>query len=515
MPATLDTPSLRSTHADRPRTVADWVARAGTVVLLTGPTALAFFAGGYFDGPRAWAGFAAWLLVAVTLFLTPHELPRGSGARVALASLAGLAGWTLVSLTWAPIAGTAYHDGQRVLLYAGVLVSSSVLLSSRAPQRAVEPALAAGTLVVIGYGLSERLLPGLLHFARSVSAQGRLEQPLTYWNAMGELAALGLVLSVRVMGDPERRRWVRVAAAAASAPLAMGLYLSFSRGALFACGAGIVALIVAAPRRPQAEAIVGALVSGGLAAAAASPFQGVTSLAGSLSRREQQGAIVLALLVVIAVAVALATGWRAERAPDRPLRLPRHSGWLALAVVCAGLAGAIVVGSKETSGRPLSGGASRFGTLQSNRYAYWRVAFRAFAAEPVRGVGAGGWAVWWLRYRPFDDFAQDAHSLPVQTLAELGIVGLGLLVVFFSGVGLAAHSAHRARPSLAAGPIAGFVTYVAHAPLDWDWQMPAVTLVAIVLAGLLLAEAQLPRSSAGAARTRRRSLSLSVGRSTT
>lgn len=485
------------------------------LILLGGATALAFFSGGYFDSPRAWAGLAVWLIVVAAVGLKPGSLRRSRTAWIAVGGLLALGGWTLLSILWAPIAGSAYHAGQIVFLYLGALVASMLLLDELPAQRLVEPALAAGALIVVGYGISERLLPGLLHFARSVSAQGRLEQPLTYWNAMGELAALGLVLSVRVMGDPERRRWVRVAAAAASAPLAMGLYLSFSRGALFACGAGIVALIVAAPRRPQAEAIVGALVSGGLAAAAASPFQGVTSLAGSLSRREQQGAIVLALLVVIAVAVALATGWRAERAPDRPLRLPRHSGWLALAVVCAGLAGAIVVGSKETSGRPLSGGASRFGTLQSNRYAYWRVAFRAFAAEPVRGVGAGGWAVWWLRYRPFDDFAQDAHSLPVQTLAELGIVGLGLLVVFFSGVGLAAHSAHRARPSLAAGPIAGFVTYVAHAPLDWDWQMPAVTLVAIVLAGLLLAEAQLPRSSAGAARTRRRSLSLSVGRSTT
>jgi len=40
---------------------------------------------------------------------------------------------------------------------------------------------------------------------------------------------------------------------------------------------------------------------------------------------------------------------------------------------------------------------------------------------------------------------------------------------------------------LAAGPIAGFVVYAVHAPLDWDWEMPAVTLVAIVLAGALLA----------------------------
>ena len=52
---------------------------------------------------------------------------------------------------------------------------------------------------------------------------------------------------------------------------------------------------------------------------------------------------------------------------------------------------------------------------------------------------------------------------------------------------------------MAAGPIAGFVVYVAHAPLDWDWQMPAVTLVAIVLAGALLAgaAAQDPRAQAG------------------
>ena len=43
---------------------------------------------------------------------------------------------------------------------------------------------------------------------------------------------------------------------------------------------------------------------------------------------------------------------------------------------------------------------------------------------------------------------------------------------------------------LAAGPIAGLVAYLAHAPLDWDWEMPAVTLVAIILAGMLLALAR-------------------------
>jgi uncharacterized membrane protein YidH (DUF202 family) len=293
-----------------------------------------------------------------------------------------------------------------------------------------------------------------------------------------------------VAGDAKRPAVLRGLAAAACAPLGLGLYLSFSRGALFAGVAGLLALIVLAPRRAQLEAIVLGVVAGGLASAAAAPFAGVASLAGPLATRERQGAITLALLVVITLAVGAATWWRARRSPDAEFRLPRRAGRAALAVICVGLAVAIIVGSKETAGVPLSGGASRFATLQSDRYAYWRVAFRAFAAEPVHGVGAGGWSVWWLRYRPFADGATDAHSLPLQTLAELGLVGIVLLGAFVGGVAGAARDAHRRAPGLAAGATAGLVTYAAHAPLDWDWQMPAVTLVAIALAGSVLALAE-------------------------
>ena len=119
----------------------------------------------------------------------------------------------------------------------------------------LEPGLAAGTLVVVGYGLAERMLPGLLHYAHSVSAEGRLEQPLTYWNAMGELAALGFVLCARLAGDRGRRPALRAAAMAASVPLALGLYVSFSRGALFAglAGLGRAAGHRAAPRAARGD----------------------------------------------------------------------------------------------------------------------------------------------------------------------------------------------------------------------------------------------------------------------
>jgi hypothetical protein len=470
------------------------------VALLAGPTALAFFAGGYFDEPRAWAGLVAWLLVAVAAIARPGALPRGANAWVALGGLAAFASWTLASIAWAPIAGRAYHAGQIAVLYTGTLLAAAILMTDNRWLRVVEPALAAGTLIVVGYGVSERLLPGLLHFSHSVSAQGRLEQPLTYWNAMGELAALGFVLCARIAGDVTRGVRLRATAAAASAPLGMGLYISFSRGALFACGAGLVALLVMAPRREQLQSLILAIIVGGLATAASAPFEGLTSLAGSHGAREAQGAVVLVLLVALMAATA-AVQWRlAARGGSKPLGLPPRAPWLAAGLICAALAFAILAGAKEHSGGTLSAGASRLTSFQSNRYAYWRVAFRAFSHEPIRGVGAGGWSVYWLRDRPFTEAAQDAHSLPLQTLAELGLIGLAFLLTFAGGVAATARDTLRMRPVLAAGPVAALVVYLVHAPLDWDWQMPAVTLVAMVLAGALIAVSSRPPAPVSADR---------------
>jgi hypothetical protein len=467
--------------------------------LLAGPTVLAFFSGGYFAEGRAWAGLVAWILVAIAIVLQPSAIPRKRASRLAIGGLGLFAVWTLLSIVWAPIAGNAYHAGQIVVLYLGAVLASVLLLRPRGWQRAVEPALAAGALIVVGYGLSGRLLPGVIGLSRSVSAQGRLEQPLTYWNAMGELAALGFVLAARIAGDATRTRAMRAVAAAGCAPLGVGLYLSFSRGALFTCAAGLVVLVAITRSRGQLRSVGLALLAGGVAAAVAAPMRGLTALAGSSGVREREGAIMLGAAAIVMLAAAGAQRWLAQREPSGPppLRLPRPTPAIAIGVICVGLAIVIVAGAKEKSSHPLSPGATRLATLQSNRYDYWRVAMRAFGKEPLRGVGAGGWAVYWLRYRTIDEFAQDAHSLPLQTLAELGLVGAALLGGFFAGIALAALSAHRIVPALSAGPIAGFIVWTAHSPLDWDWQMPALTLVAMGLAGQLLALSEItaPRRS--------------------
>jgi hypothetical protein len=487
---------------------------AARLALLAGPAVLSFFSGGYFSEARTWAGLGAWLLVVVGLLAERRPLPRGRLAWLAIGGLAAFAAWTLLSVTWAPIAGSAYGYGQLAVLYTGVLLAAAILLRPRDVGSLAEPAMAAGALIVIGYGLSERLIPGVLHFAHSISAQGRLEQPLTYWNAMGEMAALGFVLCAALAGSSTRPRLLRAAAAAAAVPLAVGLYIAFSRGALFACAAGLVTLFILAPRREQLRSMAIVLMAGLVACLVAAPMHGFTSMSGSLSTRELEGAIVFAVIALVAAAAAALQLREAARGPTGRIELPRRAPAIAVAVIAVGLALAIVVGAKEGSTAKLSGGAARLGTLQSNRYDYWRVALNAFDAEPLRGVGAGGWAVWWLRDRNINAFAQDAHSLPLQTLAELGIVGIALLALFLGAMAVIAGRAHRLAPALAAGPAAAFATYVAHSPLDWDWEMPAVTLIAMILGGALIAIADDQSSSAIRGASRRKIQTASTQTST-
>jgi hypothetical protein len=466
---------------------------AGVAALLGGPTALAFFSGGYFDEARIWAAIGAFGLVLLAALVSDAPLPARWPGRLALAGLGALTGWTALSISWAPLAGPAFHDMQRLLLYLAALAAAAAFLRDRGAARAVEPALAAGAFVVIGYALSGRLLPGLIHLDHSLSAAGRLEQPLTYWNATGALAAIGVVLCARLAGDPDRRESTRALAAAAAAPLGVGVYLSFSRGALAALGAGLLVLLLLAFGRPQLRAIAIAVAAGALASVPAALLSGVRSLHGSASSREHQGALMFVLLVLISAAAA-ALVWRsarAERGVEPVRRVPalrRVHLLIALAVLLVATA-VLVAGAHEKTTAPARGATTaRLGSIESNRYSYWRVAGHMFASHPLRGEGSGSFGVEWLQRRKIPEAAQDAHSLYIETAGELGLVGLAVLALFFTGAGVAARRAFARDPALAAGWIAAVAVWLVHAGLDWDWEMPALSLVAIVLTGALIAQ---------------------------
>ena len=464
-------------------------------LLLSGSTALAFFSGGYYAEPRLIAALAAWALVLALALTGESPLPRTLPGRLALGGLALLAAWSALSVTWAPLRGPATEAVERLVLYSGALLLAVGVLRTRAALRAAEPALAAGAMIVIGYGLSGRLLPGLVHLDRSRSAGGRLEQPITYWNAEGALAAVALVLCARLVADRTRPAAVRIAAAAATAPLGAGVYLSYSRGALAGAVLGLVVLVAAAPTYGQLRAAALALAAGAAAAAVAAALPGVAALEGSDPERD--GAIALAALALLAGGAA----WLAARpraGPDRALphaeRLAPAAG-LVVAVVAVGLVAA-GLGERPTAGQLAAGArAERLTTVSSNRYEYWRIGLAAFERRPLRGVGAAGFRVEWLRERSIPEAVRDAHSLEVEVAAELGLVGLVALAMLIAGVVLAARRALRADAAAAAGPAAALLVWFLHASIDWDWQLPAVSLPAIVLAGALIVLAERPSAT--------------------
>ena len=234
-------------------------------LLLAAPTALAFFSGGYFAGPRLIAGAVIWALVLAAAWLVPQAWLRQRPGQVALLGLAVLALLVGLSILWAPLRGSAQADLQRLLLYLGAFLAATALLRGRCGLRLTEPLLGGGALLVTCYALAARVLPGLVHETASASAAGRLEQPLTYWNASGMLAAVGLILLLRVAADSSRSQWLRTAAVGSVVPLGVGVYLTFSRGALVAVAVGAILLIIFSRERRQLR-VIAVAISGAVAA---------------------------------------------------------------------------------------------------------------------------------------------------------------------------------------------------------------------------------------------------------
>jgi hypothetical protein len=445
-------------------------------VLAAGPTALAFASGGYFETARLVALAVAAVALAAVAITSRSALPATPAGRVALLALALYAGWIGLAGGWAPVDADARADLQRALLYLAAFAAAAGAFRARERLAWLEPALAAGALVVVGYGLAGRLLPSLVDLARSSSAGGRLEQPLTYWNATGALAAIGFVLCARLVAD---RPALRRAAAAAAVPLAMGVYLSFSRGALAALAGGLLLLLLLVPTIAQARAIALTVGAGAIASAAAGASPAVRALEGD-NGATQGAAVLVAALLLAALAATLA-----ERTATGARLLPTWTRPAAVAGLAALVVLPFVLGGDD---QPAAFGATneRFSNVSSNRYDYWEVALDVGADHPLAGVGPGGFAVEWLRHRDIDEPVRDAHSLPLETFAELGLVGVALLALLLAVAGLCLA---RAR---APGLVAASGVWVLGSAIDWSWEMPALTLVAVVAAGAAAGQGREP-----------------------
>ena len=352
---------------------------------------------------------------------------------------------------------------------ADVLYLGGVLALLLVARRRSVPAALAGLLAVdvalCSHALATRLVPD--HVTWPTSSLGfRLAGVYAYPNALGITAALGLLLAVGFVADSERVAG-RAAAAAATVPLVLTLYLSNSRGAWVALAVGVVAALVLTPFRLRvARPFVLVAAVGALAIWLVSRSHPVTDWADPLAAADDGH-----LLAVATVALALA-------AAAISARLTRRTVVAALAAVAL----AVVVAPSSTSptaptesgptapGAPAPGttpGGRLFSTTSSSRREYWRVALIDFRNHPVAGSGAGTFVREWYEHRRIRAAVQDAHSLYLEKLAELGAIGLALLLWVLSVPVLAAIRI-RDKPFVT-GAFGAYAAFAAHAAVDWDW----------------------------------------------
>ena len=119
-----------------------------------------------------------------------------------------------------------------------------------------------------------------------------------------------------------------------------------------------------------------------------------------------------------------------------------------------------------------------------HRTSYWRAALDDAQEAPLLGSGAGSFDDYWRAHGTLPVNVRDAHSLYLEILAELGPIGLAFLVAALVLPLVAVWRIRRWAP--AGAPAAAYVAWLVHGGIDWDWEVPVTTLVALACAAVLL-----------------------------
>jgi hypothetical protein len=432
--------------------------------------------GGFQPDAWVWAGaLAAWACaLALVLSRDPGALRR-AWPWAAAAGLLLL--WTLASALWSANAAQSVLEARRMLLYAAV-VFALLLLARRDAPRLLVPATHLAISGLLTYALARYLFTAR-HF--DTFEQYNLTQPLGYANAIGILAVFGILLAVGLVASeiPRARR----AAVAATVPiLAAALVLSQSTASDMALGVGLAVTALLTPGLLRLLRALLLIVPGGAIAFGLATY---SHLAANVPNARFSGHALA--VIVVACAALSAAAVACIRLPDTESDARRTRRIMLAAVVVLALGGAAVV--------------ARAGSTEP-RASYYRVAWRhEVLTHPLLGTGAGTFGHYWVRFGKPLDFggALDVHSLYLESLAELGPLGL-LLVGAFLLAPLRGVIRRRGIPYVpaAAGAYAAFLV---HAGLDWDWEVPAVVVSALCCgAAVATADLQPGRALSGATR---------------
>ena len=465
--------------------------------------ALALTGGGFSLSSRHIAGLVIWLLIVGLLAL-------GAAGRMLLAKpfywasglLLGLAIWSAISSLWSGSVELSVTEADRVLMYLGVFLAAFLLAQTTQRRQRFGEGIAIALALLAIFALASRLLPHVFDLSFDETRGSRLQYPLGYWNAdaivFSFAAALCLWMSRRSLVPA--LRWFSVGALPA---VLLALYFTHSRG-------GVLTLIVAAGTlivlsRDRLWFLATLLVAAALTMPAIAAIHSYPDLSNNydfppvVGQGLKAGGILLACIALtLLVFWALrrleaggSTGVRRAVAISRDRRVLGGIG-IAIALVLV-IAGVIYGGTawRKFTSTDLSTPSGLAEASSRGRIQFWEVALEGFSEKPITGHGAGTYQFAWDQLRPIDMPNTQAHSLYLQALDELGIVGgvlaLGLvLALLWIGFSAWRAAGGRERELLAVllGVSLAFAVGVAY---DWFWQLAVIGSVFFMATGTLVA----------------------------
>jgi O-antigen ligase len=486
----------------------------------------------------------AGLTVAGAVVLAPAG--RGAYGLWPVGLLLAFTALSALSVVWSVQPEDSFKDAGRMLAYSGVF-GAAVALVRLAPGRwpSILGGLTLAAVVVCGYALLTKVFPGKLAPA---DMYARLEEPYGYWNAIGLTAAMGAICCMWLGARRTGHALLSALSYPAMGLLLVTLMLAYSRGALAALAVGLTLWFCLVPLRLRGAAvlIVGALGAGAVVAwdfsRHALSAEGV-ALGERATAGHQLGALLVAMVLLLTLAGAAIGFLAGRRAPRRAAR--RNAGAILLTLIV--LAVVAFAGALAHSHRGLTGSIShavnaltnpnakpppntpgRLTAIASVRARYWKEALQIFDAHPALGAGAAGYETARLRYRKETLEVKHAHGFVVQTLADLGAVGLALalalLIAWMAAAGRATHPFNRrwtswrawldiragARPGWRNAPepytpervgmlsmLCLVVVFGVHSLVDWTWYVPGDACVALLCAGWLAGRGPLAPAIAG------------------
>lgn len=492
-----------------------WLAVFGLVF------SVALEGGGYFEGVRSQAGILVWwaILLGVATGFLPFRKPNAqSWIAIALFGLFTL--WVAASLIWTESAERTGADLGRFAMLLGIFVFSVFIVRAKGTRRMIS-AIGTAIAAIALLALLSRLHPQWFHVTVVLAEQfpastERLSYPLDYWNGLGILIAAGLPLVLH-MATSLKSLGLRSLAVAAMPAMVLALYLTYSRTAIFVAVLGLAVFFTfTSDRLPRLlTALNAAIGSGILILIAAQQSELADGLIETSAARDQGGKLILIVVVVGAVVGLIQAGLtKVLRAQGRPgwSEVSRRTAtviWAAIGVVVAlGVVGLFATGFVSDSWDDFKSpvgledsGSDRLQSFSGNhRYQLWQSALDQNASAPLVGEGSGTYEYWHNRGGGDDGFVRDAHSLYLETLGELGVVGFILLVSFIGlvlvgGILAVTRSSSRVRPQLAAS-LASLVVVAVASTADWVWELAVLPMVFLLLAGTILGSTS-RRSSRG------------------